>query len=374
MAPSYFQIPRVVAETTERFRVYGGFDTIGLDERLALTSLLLSKMNRAQPGPLVAVENFVGCFLPLFPDLAIQFTSMTSMIVQVVPVTSQMVSATLSGDIDKAGAMAPLLSRPNPDMSAVAIDSYDGVHAGLASLLMSIGKDAGTTVDANLMKARPDALIRRFDLSGDALLLLPGKAYGPSHDTLKTLYSSFSTYSEVRMKITQYMLGLSQATGHLPRGAEIIMNNFRLLRGSQMSHVTAITKFMRMHPWSLRVPELRPYYEQFAQDLVKFDAVEESVRQYHRLLVPQSEFLFISAEYRPLIAVSGDFIKEVEATFNSYVYNSSDYSALIQKVRAHEPTKAKYVGVSLLASLLNVQDQELPPAKEESTTTVAPMI
>jgi hypothetical protein len=152
-----------------------------------------------------------------------------------------------------------------------------------------------------------------------------------------------------------------------------MMTNFRLMRGAGMTHVNAIIKFMNMHPWAVRVPELRPYFEQFAREYETFTQIPEDIRSYHRLLVPQSDFMFLTSEYRPLVAVAGAYIEEVERTFAGYIYGKGDYSVLIQKVQAYQPGTSTYVGIGTLASKLGIQDMTLPQQADITRTATTQM-
>lgn len=98
---------------------------------------------------------------------------------------------------------------------------------------------------------------------------------------------------------------------HVEAMIKLIRMHLSTMRGTGMTHVEAIIMLIRMHLSNMRVPALKPYFHKFAQDLELFEAVEADIRPYHRLLVPQAKYLFISSELRPLIAVAGSFIKEV---------------------------------------------------------------
>jgi hypothetical protein len=243
----------------------------------------------------------------------------------------------------------------------------------MASLLMAIGKQGGSGPEAAAVNARPAALISRFGLKDNQQALLPGRPAGPTAGGLDRIYTAYSTYTEPRAVLVRYFLAISAQQGHLPVHLEIMMTNFRLMRGAGMTHVGAITKFMNMHPWAVRVPELRPYFEQFATEYESFLQIPEDIRPYHRLLVPQSDFMFLTSEYRPLIAVAGAFIEEVEQTFAGYVYGKGDYSVLIHKVQAYQPGTSAYVGAGTLASKLGIQDMTLPKLTETTGTASVQM-
>jgi hypothetical protein len=232
---------------------------------------------------------------------------------------------------------------------------------------MATGKQGGTGPEASAVKARPAALISRFGILDNQQAVLPGKSAGPTLKGLDRIYTAFSTYTEPRAVIVKYFLAVGKQQGHLPLHLEILMTNFRLMRGAGMTHVNAITKLMNMHPWTVRVPELTPYYTKFAEESAKFNLIPEEVRAYHRLLVPQGEFLFLTPEYRPLIAVAGAYIEDVERTFANYVYGKGDFAALIQQVKAYQPGTAAYIGPGALAIKLGIQDMTLPTKAAPTT-------
>jgi hypothetical protein len=124
-----------------------------------------------------------------------------------------------------------------------------------------------------------------------------------------------------------------------------------------------------MHPWTLGVPELQPYSRKFAQDLTAFKKLDEEVRDYHRLLVPPSQYLFLFSELLPLIAVAADLIPEVETTFGFYVHKKSNYANLISKVRARVPADQSTAGVSKLSALPGVKEEPLPALLEKTPAT-----
>lgn len=185
---------------------------------------------------------------------------------------------------------------------------------------------------------------------------------------MEGIYNSFANYTEVRKAIILLFLGLRHSAQHLPIHLEIMMTNFSLMRGSGMTHVEAVTKLIQMHPWVMSVPELEPFFYRFARDLEAFQEVDPAVRPYHRLLVPQSEYLFVSSEIRPLIAVAGAFIEEVEKTFSGYVYNKEVYTDLIEKVKSYVPGYNPTSSMTRLADLLGVKTAPLPARKAPVTT------
>jgi len=257
------------------------------------------------------------------------------------------------------GELLPTLFSPVVD-TAYSVTREEAVYIALSSILFCIGKQASESAKASVIDNRPDALLRRFQIPEEDQVILPGREAGPSREALEMVYNAFANYTEVRGAIVLFFLAVKREAHHLPIHLEILMNNFQLMRGSGMTHVEAVMRLVQSHPWTLRVPELQPYYHKFMADLEVYQGVEVDVRPYHRLLVPQSQFLFLSSELRPLIAVAGSFHEDIEKTFSGYVYNKANYMALIDKVKGYAPNYKPTTSFSRLASLLGVQEAELP--------------
>jgi hypothetical protein len=279
----------------------------------------------------------------------------------------------LEGADARVNPALPALPAP-PRAQAYGVTSDKAVYLALSSLVYSIGKQASEASKASAMDNRPDALIRRFGIEEGNQVLLPGKDAGPTREVLEQVYNSFANYSEIRTSTMVVFLSWRNAGAHLPINTEIIMTNFNLLRGAGMTHVESVMKLVQMHPWTLRVPELEPYYHHFLQELQAWEKIPADVRPYHRLLVPQAEYMFLSSEYRPLVAVAGSFISEVEKTFNGYVYNRAAYEDLIKKVHSYVPGYQPTQRLSQLAKLLNIPDEPLPPRAQAATTSTAAVV
>lgn len=374
MTTAYYTIPTVATGPSEHLTLVTGWERCDVDTRMASLALLISRLKDTTARGAGLAEIVLSIFLCALPDMGTHLSGITSMSMTSISATAQTAAGFVNGNRQQAGPLAHFFNTSPPDQDAVEMSDADGLYAAVASILMAFGKQAGNGPDAAIMKSRPDALVSRFTIPEPALLCLPGHIYGPTQEDLKGVFDTMSTYSEVRMLVTQYFLGVAQNVGHPPRHLEIIMTNFRLLRGTQLTHMGAIIKFMNMHPWSIRVPELTPYYMAFAAELVEYGKIPDAAREYHRMLVPQADFLFVSSNYRPLIAVAGDFVKDVEAKFSGYIYNASEFTSLIMKVRSYEPSNAHFIGTNDLAQKLGVADMSLPSrSRTGGSTTVNPI-
>jgi len=360
MPGNFYKVPTVSVSSKETLHLYTGWGVVDPATRMAALAMLVSKFHTDRIHGLEAVEAALACFCCAVPEMAPELQKCTSLTIAADVVTTANATAFTEGERPGSGPLHRLMTTSPPNGDAAEVDSEDGLYAAVSSILISLGKQAGEGPDAAVVKSRPDALIRRFHISDEAQKCLPGRVYGPTLKAMGNLFEAFSTYTEVRMHVTLFFIGLQQSIGHAPRHVEIMLNNFRLLRGTQLSHLGAIIKFMNMHPWSVRVPELMPYYMALSRELASYATIPTEAREYHRMLCPQSEFLFVSADYKPLIAVAGDFVKDVEATFGNYTYRAADYLALITKVREYAPNQVSYIGAGTLAAALGIQDAVLP--------------
>jgi len=72
-----------------------------------------------------------------------------------------------------------------------------------------------------------------------------------------------------------------------------------------------------------------------------------------------------------LIAVAGDFVKDVETDFVNYIYRSADYADLIKEVRSRQPAYIPRGDLSLLATQLGLDDIPLLPDMQVLPAQVA---
>jgi len=238
----------------------------------------------------------------------------------------------------------------------ITVTDDRAVYSAAAVAFMTYAKQAGEGARNALESARPGALVGKYSLKDDQLGLFPGSDYGPDIEALDQANAGFSLHSTLRYLVTAFFLSLKRQHNQVPPNMDPFLVMFDLLRMTGMTHVGAITMLVEMHPWTIKVPELVPYFKRFARDLRKLNSIPEDLRAYHRLLVPQSDFLFLTSELRPLIAVAGDYVKEVEAFFSGYVYNASKYSALIKHVRALDPKVTGNPDITELARLFGIPD------------------
>lgn len=363
MAQYNIAIPSVQVTADRDFIVVQAPADLTGEEKRAAIACLISTL-RATPIDHLEAVQLVFNILQLGVDgMASVLTSPSSVrLVHSTPTRQQFLEWVGLEDSSGQGAKPPFPTLPGPvPPEAMGVTSPMAIQIALASLLFGLGKQASESARAATMDKRPDALIRRFEVKEEDQLLLPGREVGPSRESLEMIYNAFSNITEVRAAVVKFFIGLKRQAQHLPLSLEVLMTNFQLMRGAGMTHVDAIIKLARMHPWTLRVPKLEPYYRKFTEDLTKFEQVPADVRPYHRLLVPQSDYLFISTELRPLIAVAGSFIEEVEKTFGGYVYNKSQYQDLIEDIKSRAPGYTPSTGMSRLAALLQVPDEPLPP-------------
>jgi hypothetical protein len=371
---THYTLPTVTIPKGDSLNIYIPSDSLTGDDLLGAIALLLSSIRTGVADNLSTIETTLAVFTMAIPEMAITLSSLKTFEVTTIQVGASDLESVLDQSRETTGALADFPWLTQPSAGALTVTTVEGVYASVASLLMAIGKQGGSGPEAAAVKARPAALISRFGIPEDQQNILPGHTYGPTLEGLDRVYTAFSTYTEPRAMIVRYFLAVSHQQGHLPLKLEILMTNFRMMRGAGMTHVDAMVKFMNMHPWTVRVPELLPYYEKLSKEMEQFVKIPADVRSYHRLLVPQGDFLFLTPEYRPLIAVAGSFVEQVEKTFANYVYGKGDYATLIQKVQSYQPGTAVYIGSGTLAAKLGLQDMTLPQITTKSSPSKTKMV
>lgn len=362
MSSQAYTIPTVQVAAQDEVSLITMSPLPDMPTRVSILAALLSTFGTKPPTHLKTVELVLNLFHIAQPEMAVTMRAFTTVKVKTVATDPVAVGQWLGiFDPPTTGAPRDLLSLLGPvKPRALAVTDVAAVYAGVASVLFAIGRQASEGARVAALDKRPDALIRKFEIAEVNQVLLPGREAGPSREFLETVYNAFANFSEIRAEIVRFLIGVKRSMDHYPLHLEVIMTNFQLMRGAGMTHVDAILRLMRMHPWTIRIPELEPYYHKFAGELAKFAAIDEDIRQYHRLLVSQSAFLFVSTDYRPLIAVAGDQIAEVEKTFAGYVYNKANYIDLVNKVREYSPQYAPTRKLTTLAEMLGIPDEPLP--------------
>lgn len=375
MSTSKILIPTVTTVPREQIKIIKPPRDLSHDERMVVIAAWISTLNEGYATHLNLVECVYNLLLLAVPEMAGVTNSFSSLIyTTVAPTRGDLLSwiGAEPAELTEEGKKLPVLFGQVKE-PAYAVSTEAAIYIALSSILFCLGKQASESAKASVLDNRPDALLRRFKVQEADQVLLPGREAGPDRTVLEGVYNAFSNYTEVRGAITRFFIGLKREAEHLPLHLEILMNNFQLMRGAGMTHVDAVIRLIRSHPWTMRIPALQPAYHKFLADLEKYEKVEEDVRPYHRLLVPQSQFLFLSSELRPLIAVAGAFHEEVEKTFSGYVYNKANYQGLIDQVREYAPNYKPTSGLAKLASMLGVEEVALPhqtvtsKAKEEET-------
>jgi hypothetical protein len=364
-------VPTVTPTISEVMVIVQPPSSLQPEELMACLSGLISSLKKPCVDQRSTVELVYNLLYMGIPELRAKVPVWTSVKVEVISPTREEILDWAG--LSESGSQSPhprLPALPGPVVEEACAVTHEGaVYIALSSLLYCLGKQASESAKASILDNRPDALIRRFGVKEGDQILLPGRTAGPERESMEQIYNSFANYTEMRSEVIRLFLGVKRGGYHLPIHLEILMTNFNLMRGAGMTHVEAIIKLVRMHPWVLQVPELEPYFHKFTSDLSVFETIDEDIRPYHRLLVPQGEYLFLSSELRPLIAVAGSFLEEVEKTFGGYVYNKATYQDLIDKVHSYVPGYQPKKGFSLLAGLLGVKEEPLPKASTEVKKT-----
>jgi hypothetical protein len=330
-------------------------------ERLANIAVLLSSYRGKSLTDEIAVSKMLTILFLAIPDIEKYLVSNGAPILTT--------SITSADCLDKlAEQRGPAEEEPsewgspevNPD--CVAVTNSKAIYAAAAVAFTTYAKSAGESSRNALEAARPSAMAGKYGLDGHDLSLFPGADCGPILENLEQVNIGFTMYPGLRYLITAYFISIQSQGSFVPPNLDPFLMIFALLKNQGMTHVGAIVKLIEMAPWVLRVPQLVPDLRAYASDLQLMAKVPEEYRPYHRLLVPQSQYLFVSSNLRPLIAVAGEFVKEVEVTFKDYVFGASNYAELITEVKSRAPMSATVPDIQRLAALFGVPDVEPGPS------------
>lgn len=251
---------------------------------------------------------------------------------------------------------------------ALAVTRPMSVHAAAALVWMAYAKSAGDSSRRAYEVARPKAMIGRFQIPDTDADILPGGPYGPILSALDQINLGSTMYEQVRYLLTAYMISVTTQNMFVPYQLHAHTMMFQLLANTGMTHVGAIAKLVEMQPWVLGVPELAAEFQTFAGELDRMATFPSHIRPYHRLLYPQNQFLFLSSTLKPLIAVAGEFITEVESNFKNYVYDSDTYATLVSKVKARQPSGFHIADTRALAAKFGVTVMSPAPPVQAQTT------
>jgi len=365
---SPYTLPTVTLAARETLTVVHLPSSAPMDERTMACAGLLSCLRRVPKSDQDTVQLVLSLLATTVPEVAQVLSSATSSNIRTTSIDLTRYLDLINAD---GGGRPDRQLLPVPEAAsgeALLVTSVPAVFSGVALVLFAIGKQARESAPTAAAVNRPSALIRKYTLTDQEQILLPGRDLGPAVKTLERIYNAFNVYSELRALVAKSLLAINAATPHPPAHLDPLMVQLHLLRNSGMTHVGAIEKLVQAHPWVVRVPELEPYFRRFCFDLVEFEKIPKAVRQYHRLLAPPNDFLFLTSELRPLIAVAGDFVKDVEIDFKDYVYNADKFEDLIKKVRSYQPMYVPTSNLQSLAAQLGLDDIPLLPEPAKATT------
>jgi hypothetical protein len=359
------QIPRappLKSPTIPVFTLINGSEV----QRMEYTVLLLNSYTHLSVSHEQAVSKMVSVVCSCIPEME-KYLSQNTTNINFHPLSySDLVEVIATGKApEKEDSDDWAFSSVDP--SCLAITNPVAICASAAVSWMTYAKAAGESSRTAMEQARPKMMKGKYKLRDDDTLLFPGETLGPALESLEQVNLGFSLFPNIRHMMTAFFISLKTSSVFLPPNADPFMMIFDLLKNVGMTHVGAVIKFVEMCPWALKVPELAADFSVFASDLTKMALIPQDIRPYHRLLVPQTDYLFITSTLRPLVAVAGNFVKEVDRTFRDYVYNETTYLDLIERVRQRAPLNSTIPDVASLEEIFGVQAQE-PREKPQKIT------
>jgi hypothetical protein len=361
---SAITIPQAPPLKVNKIKVYS-VECGTQEERMANLCVLLSSFRGRSSSDEIAVSKMISILILSIPEMEKYLTNNSA------PIDIEMVKSDQVLDLMIQGK-GPAKEDPDDwasssvDPECVLVTNQKAVYAAAAVAFMTYAKSAGESSRTALEAARPSAMSGKYGLTGDDTNLFPGSAWGPEIENLEQVNIGFTLYPRLRYLVTAFFISVQSARTFPPPNVDPFVLIFSMLKNVGLTHVGAIVKLIEMHPWVLQIPSLAPDLKFFADELKQSLAVQPNLRPYHRLLVPQAQFLFVSANMRPLIAVAGDFVKEVESTFGNYESGRNTYAKLIQQVRDRAPLSERVPDINNLARLFDVAEIEPGPEKVES--------
>lgn len=334
-------------------------------QRRELVVLMLSSFHGLSADPNIAVSKMLTILFSCIPEtMTYLSTNGANISLVVMPYTTlveDMAKGTPPQGMDKTDWALDSI-----DLSCLTVTDASAIYASAAVAWMTYAKSAGESARTALEEARPKMMRGKYLLDDADAALFPGEAWGPTIEGLDQTNLGMTLNPRIRYLITAFFISLRNKSVFVPPHMDPFMLVFDMLKNTGMTHVGAITKFVKMCPWALKVPELASDFSAFAAELMKMSQVAVDLRPYHRLLVPQSDFLFIASTFKPLVAVAGSYIQEVDVSFRNYVYNAAQYADLIARVRARAPQDSKIPDVRSLEALFGVIATDPAPPPDPS--------
>jgi hypothetical protein len=366
-----FTIPQVPVLATPILTVYLPLIQSSEDDRVVVAAALISSFQRRSLTANIAVSKMMSIILTCIPELTKYLIDAKAPVHVKRLDTGKMIESLTeghhpNGQDDDEWAFTGLVPE------SMAVSNPQALYAAAAVAFMTYAKPAGEGAQNAYEVARPNSLIGKYKLDDSEIFLFPGGTHGPDLEALDQVNAGFGLFPQLRYLLTCFFIGLDRSRMFSPPNVDPFRVMFALLKNVGMTHLGAVTNLLRSRPWTAKLPELIPYYQIFARDLAKFQEVPVDLRPYHRLLVDQSQYLFLTSEIRPLIAVAGYYYEEVEKTFRDYVYNKDRYEDLIRRVASRDPDVPINTGMADLVALLGIQDVDPRPIPLETppSTTV----
>jgi hypothetical protein len=267
----------------------------------------------------------------------------------------------LDEESDREGLPDDLPMLPGPVvLESMGITNSRAAYAGVGMVLFAMCRYTSNPRSNQVADNRPKALIKQFGLSEEERRILPGESYGPAMEFLNQVPTAFSVFYEVRGVIIREFMIIAASTSIPSPEVTATLSIFRLLQGTQLTHLGAILDVTRSYPWMVKIPKLTPYYEKLCRDMAQYSKLSELERAYHRLIERPDKILFVSRQLEPLVAVATEFKKQTEKSFEDYGIDTKKYSDLIAEIQSHVSEREQLSAVGHLISQLGVPDVDVP--------------
>jgi len=336
-------------------------------EKATVLNCLMSSMRYDSPSLKICAQLMTNLFLIFLPEAITEMTHCKSISISTTPILPSDLLSCL-GVGAKTAVKLPFKLPRKPTTAAQFDTSIIHAYAALSSVLFCLGKEITEENKTAIIENRPGAVLKRHQVPQDEILVQPGKDDGPSFEFLGKVYQAMNVYAEPRGVMVRSLVSILTDNNYFGPGMDMVMTNFKLLRGAQLTHVSAIQDVLQSHPWLLKIDFLRPYILEYVSELQEYAKVPVEFRPFVRLLGSGHNVLFPAQKLGPLIAVAIEFKKDVEKTLESYKGNWVKHKDLVDKVKALAPLFTMKAGVDNLAKMLNLPDVEAPVAPRTQGT------
>jgi len=197
----------------------------------------------------------------------------------------------------------------------VQASSIEALYGYYAMMVFIMGKSLSPQNIAAISTKRPDAIIRKRQLTASAYILTgPGQIHP---DNYRHIQSGWIRSTRHRMTIVRHLARMTAS----PNKSEILDSvsvNMEMLRNSGQSYLFYIHELIVACPWVIQIPALRSSYYHYIKMVNILAEQEDYIRPYYKLMMQDAAKDVRRRDIEPLIAVATFFAAQTRRTMNQY--------------------------------------------------------